>query len=177
MVVDPQQVPLPESEDEGENLVQDEAEEEEVQDEEVEEEVDEDIHELQEDLDVPNDEQQCQHTGRQSFQRRRLEDGGEYREYRDQGRGVSGRRTYEAVDLSRDRNNPHPAHHRWSYKPCTRRQVRKRGEEDAFAAKLKEHHRHPLWRRCALCYRRGQSPSWVSNRMCSSCNIHITSIH
>eukprot|EP00971_Amphidinium_carterae_P349469 6491034-Amphidinium_carterae.2 len=112
---------------------------------------------------------QSQRFDRQSFQRRRLDDGGEWREYRE-GTRPSGRRTYEDGDRSHDRNIPYK---RWSYK-----QTEKKGaEDDAFAARLKEHHMHVLWRRCTICYRRSMPPSWVWNRNCSNCQIHVCCKH
>eukprot|EP00971_Amphidinium_carterae_P106820 2115925-Amphidinium_carterae.1 len=63
----------------------------------------------------------------QRFQRRRLNDGGEWREYR-QSTCHSGRRVYEDGDRSHDRNKQYK---RWTHDEI----VKKRQDDDAFAEK------------------------------------------
>eukprot|EP00971_Amphidinium_carterae_P328196 6459938-Amphidinium_carterae.1 len=149
MEADPQDIPVPESESDrelddavqDEGPIQEEAGEEEVPDEVQDEEVEPEDDEYYQPQDVPEEEDtsysvgdtryrsyQSKHFDRQSFQRRRLDDGGEWREYRDQegSRGSSGRRTYEDGDRSHDRNDTYS---RWTFKQTAEKRI----EEDAFA--------------------------------------------
>eukprot|EP00971_Amphidinium_carterae_P083368 1649973-Amphidinium_carterae.1 len=112
---------------------------------------------------------QLKEYDRQRFQRRRLNDGGDWREYRQDPR-YSGRREYKEDDPSHDR---HKSYQRWTHAEI----VEKRRKDEEFAAELAEHHRHVLWRRCTICYRRSMKPSWVWNRTCAHCHIHVCCKH
>eukprot|EP00971_Amphidinium_carterae_P264376 5244442-Amphidinium_carterae.1 len=189
---DPRIVPVPDSGSEhGEGdkwPVQDEPEGEaapyevqgEVQDEgaEVEEEDDYEFYNPPEDVQEYDDHHvgdlrqrstQLQQYDRQRFQRRRLNDGGEWREYRHDTR-YSGRREYNEGDVSHDRYKPYQ---RWTHDEL----IEKRRKDEEFAAELAEHHRHVLWRRCTICYCRSMKPSWVLNRTCAYCHIHVCCKH
>eukprot|EP00971_Amphidinium_carterae_P098231 1943347-Amphidinium_carterae.1 len=112
---------------------------------------------------------QLQESDRHRFQRRRLNDGGDWREYRDDSR-YSGRREYKEDDPSHDR---YKTYQRWTHEEI----VEHRRKDEEFAAQLAEHHRHVLWRRCTICYRRSMKPSWVWNRTCAHCHLHVCCKH